>query len=56
MAHTPYHALNKYERQAYNARRQLLGLMGDLLRQAAIRMETHRMEKERSQGVLSETG
>lgn len=55
MAHTPYHALNKYERQAYNARRQLLGLMGDLLRQAAIRMETCRMEKERSQGVLSET-
>ncbi|XP_048019884.1 ankyrin repeat and MYND domain-containing protein 1 isoform X1 [Megalobrama amblycephala] len=53
MAHTPYHALNKCERQAYNARRQLLGLMGDLLRQAAIRMETCRMEKERSQGVLS---
>ncbi len=39
MAHTPYHALNKRERQAYNARRQLLGLMGDLLRQAAMRME-----------------
>ncbi|RXN06561.1 ankyrin repeat and MYND domain-containing 1 [Labeo rohita] len=47
MAHTPYHALNKHERQAYNARRQLLDLMGDLLRQAAIRME-----KERSQDVL----
>uniref|UniRef100_A0A673I151 Ankyrin repeat and MYND domain containing 1 n=1 Tax=Sinocyclocheilus rhinocerous TaxID=307959 RepID=A0A673I151_9TELE len=44
MAHTPYHALNKHERQAYNARRQLLGLMGDLLRQAVMRME-----KERSQ-------
>uniref|UniRef100_A0A8C1K9T5 Ankyrin repeat and MYND domain containing 1 n=1 Tax=Cyprinus carpio TaxID=7962 RepID=A0A8C1K9T5_CYPCA len=44
MAHTPYHALNKHERQAYNTRRQLLGLMGDLLRQAVIRME-----KERSQ-------
>ncbi|XP_043079860.1 ankyrin repeat and MYND domain-containing protein 1 [Puntigrus tetrazona] len=47
MAHTPYHALNKRERQAYNARRQLLGLMGDLLRQAMMRME-----KERSQDVL----
>ncbi|XP_016376579.1 ankyrin repeat and MYND domain-containing protein 1-like [Sinocyclocheilus rhinocerous] len=47
MAHTPYHALNKHERQAYNARRQLLGLMGDLLRQAVMRME-----KERSQDVL----
>ncbi|XP_067271861.1 ankyrin repeat and MYND domain-containing protein 1 [Pseudorasbora parva] len=55
MAHTPYHALNKHERQAYNTRRQLLGLMGDLLRQAAIRMETHRSEKERSQGVLSDS-
>ncbi|XP_042568379.1 ankyrin repeat and MYND domain-containing protein 1 [Cyprinus carpio] len=47
MAHTPYHALNKHERHAYNTRRQLLGLMGDLLRQAVIRME-----KERSQDVL----
>ncbi|XP_059399804.1 ankyrin repeat and MYND domain-containing protein 1-like [Carassius carassius] len=48
MAHTPYHALNKHERQVYNTRRQLLSLMGDLLRQAVIRME-----KERSQDVLS---
>uniref|UniRef100_A0A8C0YLB1 Ankyrin repeat and MYND domain containing 1 n=1 Tax=Cyprinus carpio carpio TaxID=630221 RepID=A0A8C0YLB1_CYPCA len=47
MAHTPYHALNKHERHAYNTRRQLLGLMGDLLRQAVIRME-----KERSQDLL----
>lgn len=53
MAHTPYHALSKHERQAYNARRQLLGLMGDLLRQEAIGMETRRMEKDRSQGVFS---
>ncbi|CAM4657343.1 unnamed protein product [Leuciscus chuanchicus] len=53
MSHTPYHALNKHERQAYNARQQLLGLMGDLLRQEAIGMETRRMEKERSQGVFS---
>uniref|UniRef100_A0A673NIK6 Ankyrin repeat and MYND domain containing 1 n=1 Tax=Sinocyclocheilus rhinocerous TaxID=307959 RepID=A0A673NIK6_9TELE len=36
MAHTPYHALNKHERQAYNTCRQLLGLMGDLLRQAGL--------------------
>ncbi|XP_051549311.1 ankyrin repeat and MYND domain-containing protein 1 [Myxocyprinus asiaticus] len=53
VAHTPYHALNKRERQAYNGRRQLLGLMGDLLRQAAIRMERHHIEEERSQDILS---
>ncbi|XP_051980158.1 ankyrin repeat and MYND domain-containing protein 1-like isoform X2 [Xyrauchen texanus] len=53
VAHTPYHALNKRERQVYNSRRQLLGLMGDLLRQAAIRMERCRVEEERSQGILS---
>ncbi|KAG1945828.1 ankyrin repeat and MYND domain-containing protein [Pimephales promelas] len=56
MAHTPYHALNKNERQVYIARRELLGLMGDLLRQEAIKKETQRIEKDRSQGIFSETG
>lgn len=56
MSQTPYHALNKRERKAYNARCQLLNLMGDLLRQAAIRMERRRVEEEESQGILSKTG
>ncbi|XP_056615911.1 ankyrin repeat and MYND domain-containing protein 1-like [Triplophysa dalaica] len=53
VSQTPYHALNKRERKAYNARCQLLNLMGDLLRQAAIRMERRRVEEEESQGILS---
>ncbi|XP_030646954.1 ankyrin repeat and MYND domain-containing protein 1 [Chanos chanos] len=45
IAHTPYHALNQREREVYNARRQLLGLMGDLVRQEAVKMERQRMEQ-----------
>lgn len=55
MAQTPYHALNKRKRKAYNDRRQLLSLMGDLLRQAAVRMERCRLVEEESQGILSKT-
>uniref|UniRef100_A0A4W4GBI6 MYND-type domain-containing protein n=1 Tax=Electrophorus electricus TaxID=8005 RepID=A0A4W4GBI6_ELEEL len=36
IARAPYHALNQFQRQTYNARRQLLGMMGDLLRLAAV--------------------
>ncbi|KAA0712121.1 MYND domain-containing protein 1 Testis-specific ankyrin-like protein 1 Zinc finger [Triplophysa tibetana] len=53
VSQTPYHTLNKRERKAYNARSQLLNLMGDLLRQAAIRMERRRVEEDESQGILS---
>uniref|UniRef100_A0A4W4GEX0 MYND-type domain-containing protein n=1 Tax=Electrophorus electricus TaxID=8005 RepID=A0A4W4GEX0_ELEEL len=42
IARAPYHALNQFQRQTYNARRQLLGMMGDLLRLAAVGMETQR--------------
>ncbi|XP_072517198.1 ankyrin repeat and MYND domain-containing protein 1 [Salminus brasiliensis] len=53
ICHTPYHALSQHEREAYNARRQLLSTMGVLLRQAAVSMEKQRLEKEQSQGILS---
>ncbi|XP_046883095.1 ankyrin repeat and MYND domain-containing protein 1 [Hypomesus transpacificus] len=46
IAHTPYHALNPREREAYNARRQTLSLMGDLLRQAVVRLERQRLDRE----------
>ncbi|XP_029285833.1 LOW QUALITY PROTEIN: ankyrin repeat and MYND domain-containing protein 1 [Cottoperca gobio] len=35
IANTPFHALNMRERETFKARRQLLSMMGDLLRQAA---------------------
>ncbi|TRZ01184.1 hypothetical protein DNTS_035504 [Danionella cerebrum] len=55
MAHTPYHALSKQERQAYTARCQLLGLMGDLLREGAVRRESEKSLEERcvSSSLLS---
>uniref|UniRef100_A0A4W5KBB9 MYND-type domain-containing protein n=1 Tax=Hucho hucho TaxID=62062 RepID=A0A4W5KBB9_9TELE len=53
IAHTPYHALNQREREAYNARRQILSVMGDLLRQAVIRMERQRVEREQGLGISS---
>ncbi|XP_026861301.2 ankyrin repeat and MYND domain-containing protein 1 isoform X3 [Electrophorus electricus] len=51
IARAPYHALNQFQRQTYNARRQLLGMMGDLLRLAAVGMETQRLKAEQSQGI-----
>ncbi|KAF7660952.1 hypothetical protein LDENG_00272190 [Lucifuga dentata] len=39
IANTPYHALNMRERETFRARKHLLCLMGDLLRQTAVRME-----------------
>ncbi|KAM6962472.1 ankyrin repeat and MYND domain-containing protein 1 [Aplochiton taeniatus] len=44
IAHTPYHTLSQKEREIYNSRRQILTLMGDLLRQAAIQLERDRQE------------
>ncbi|XP_054458909.1 ankyrin repeat and MYND domain-containing protein 1 [Anoplopoma fimbria] len=35
IANTPFHALNNLERETFKARRQLLSMMGDLLRQIA---------------------
>ncbi|KAJ8279854.1 hypothetical protein COCON_G00069200 [Conger conger] len=53
IAHTPYHALSPAERDVYNARRHLLGVMGDVLRQAAVQAEHQRAEAELRQGVRS---
>ncbi|KAI5609871.1 ankyrin repeat and MYND domain-containing protein 1 [Silurus asotus] len=53
VAHTPYHALKQQEREAYNARRQLLTMMADLTRQAATNMEKQRLENEKKQGIKS---
>ena len=55
IARTPYHSLNQRERGAYNARRQLLSTMANLLRQAAVSTEKQRLEAEQSQGIHSET-
>lgn len=46
MSRTPYHALSKHERHVYNARRQLLGLMGDLMRQTASRGQEEQGQDE----------
>ncbi|XP_071760174.2 ankyrin repeat and MYND domain-containing protein 1 [Centroberyx gerrardi] len=46
IANTPFHALNMRERETFNVRRQLLNMMGDLQRQAAVHMERERLERE----------
>ncbi|XP_071403051.1 ankyrin repeat and MYND domain-containing protein 1 [Centroberyx affinis] len=46
IANTPFHALNMRERETFNARRQLLSMMGDLQRQAAVHMERERLERD----------
>ncbi|XP_077987266.1 ankyrin repeat and MYND domain-containing protein 1-like [Glandiceps talaboti] len=53
IAHMPYHALTHAERDTYNARRKLLGHMGDLLREAAVRREQERLEAEEQDGRRS---
>ncbi|XP_015216622.2 ankyrin repeat and MYND domain-containing protein 1 isoform X2 [Lepisosteus oculatus] len=53
IAHIPYHALTSKEREVYNARRQLLFLMGDLLRQAVVKKDRERLEMELQQGIRS---
>ncbi|XP_039985031.1 ankyrin repeat and MYND domain-containing protein 1 [Xiphias gladius] len=46
IAGTPFHALNMRERETFKARRQLLSMMGDLLRRTAGRRETDNLERE----------
>ncbi|TSK53751.1 Ankyrin repeat and MYND domain-containing protein 1 [Bagarius yarrelli] len=54
VAHIPYHALKQQEREAYNARGQLITMMAELMRQAATSREKQRIENEKSQGIYSE--
>ncbi|XP_077390087.1 ankyrin repeat and MYND domain-containing protein 1-like isoform X2 [Festucalex cinctus] len=46
IANTPFNALNLEERETFTARRHLLGLMGDLLRNEAIQRENEYLEWE----------
>ncbi|XP_068449366.1 ankyrin repeat and MYND domain-containing protein 1 isoform X2 [Clinocottus analis] len=46
IANTPFHALNLRERETYTARRQLLSMMGDLLRQTAGQREKEHLKNE----------
>ncbi|XP_060738572.1 ankyrin repeat and MYND domain-containing protein 1 isoform X2 [Tachysurus vachellii] len=48
LSHTPYHALQQQEREAYNARRQLITMMAEFMRQAATSMEKQHGENEKS--------
>nr|XP_046248133.1 ankyrin repeat and MYND domain-containing protein 1 isoform X2 [Scatophagus argus] len=47
IAKTPFHALNTRERQTFRARRQLLRMMGELLRETAGRRERENSDRER---------
>ncbi|MEQ2236732.1 hypothetical protein ILYODFUR_015744 [Ilyodon furcidens] len=53
IADTPFHALNLREREIFQARRQLLGVMSDLLRQTAGQMEMRNVERERHLSLTS---
>ena len=46
IAHMPYHALTHAERETFNARRQLLAHLGDILRGKAVERERARLEAE----------
>ncbi|XP_044056560.1 ankyrin repeat and MYND domain-containing protein 1 isoform X2 [Siniperca chuatsi] len=46
IANTPFHALNMRERETFKARRQLLSMMGDLLRHTADQRERENLERE----------
>ncbi|XP_069376525.1 ankyrin repeat and MYND domain-containing protein 1 [Paralichthys olivaceus] len=46
IANTPFHALNLRERETFIARRQLLSMMGDLLRQTAVQREKETLQRE----------
>ncbi|KAM9461616.1 ankyrin repeat and MYND domain-containing protein 1 isoform 2-T2 [Clarias gariepinus] len=51
VAHIPYHTLKPQEREAYNARRDLITTLAELMRKAATSMEKQRLEIEKSQGI-----
>ncbi|XP_071484320.1 ankyrin repeat and MYND domain-containing protein 1-like [Diadema antillarum] len=53
IAHMPYHALTHAERDTYNARRKLLSHLGEILREAAVRRERERLDKEDREGIRS---
>ena len=44
----PYHALNPVERDTFNARRQLLAHIGNILREKAVEREKVRFEEDRT--------
>ncbi|XP_037105886.1 ankyrin repeat and MYND domain-containing protein 1-like [Syngnathus acus] len=47
IANTPFSTLNMEERETFKARRHILGLMGDLLRNEAVEREKERLEREK---------
>ncbi|KAF5909795.1 ankyrin repeat and MYND domain-containing protein 1, partial [Clarias magur] len=53
VAHIPYHTLKQQEREAYNARHDLITTMAELMRKAATSVEKQRLEIEKSQGIHS---
>lgn len=46
IAHTPYHALTVAERDCYNARREMLDHLGDLLRTQVLKKEKELIDKQ----------
>ncbi|XP_034065885.1 ankyrin repeat and MYND domain-containing protein 1 [Gymnodraco acuticeps] len=52
IANTPFHALSMRERETFKARRQLLSMMGDLLRQTAAQRE---IEQHHTTNITSST-
>ncbi|XP_029938420.1 ankyrin repeat and MYND domain-containing protein 1 [Salarias fasciatus] len=47
IANTPFHALNVREMETYKARRQLLTMMGEFVKNAAAQKEKENLERER---------
>uniref|UniRef100_A0A8C2WTP8 MYND-type domain-containing protein n=1 Tax=Cyclopterus lumpus TaxID=8103 RepID=A0A8C2WTP8_CYCLU len=58
IAKTPFHVLNMRERETYTARRELLSLMGDLLRQIAGQREKEHLLREQrlTSGPVTQRG
>ncbi|KAH9509404.1 Ankyrin repeat and MYND domain-containing protein 1 [Bulinus truncatus] len=55
IAHMPYHALTPTERETYNARRRLLGHVGDIMRIKAVEREKKRISDEEKVGARSQS-